>query len=141
MNELEQEARERLDHTAFTHYNHIQARSIERDRTVFSLTVHPESCNSYGMIHGGLLYALADTAAGTAAYTDGRSHVTQNSSFHFLRNVSSGEVTATAQVRHRGQTRTLVDVEVCSEAGKVLAMGDFTFFCVDRGTALDKVKK
>lgn len=141
MNELEQIAEKRLESNTFMHYNHIRMCSIEKDHTVFCMTVHPDSCNSYGMIHGGALYALADNAAGAAAYTDGRSHVTQSSNFNFLRNVTTGEITATAVVRHRGRSRCLIDVEITSEDGKILAIGDFTFFCVERDAILKKLSK
>ena len=141
MNEIEQAAAKRLEKNTFMWHNYMEMRSLERDRAVFCLTVHPESCNSYGMIHGGALYTLADNAAGTAAYTDGRSYVTQSSNFHFLRNVGAGEITATAVVRHRGQTMCLVGVEITSEDGRQLALGDFTFFSVKRDLVLKKAEQ
>ena len=65
------------------------------------------------------------------AHTDGRSYVTQGSSMHFLRNQSEGVVRADAKVRHRGRTTCLVNVDILGEGGKLLATGEFTYFCID----------
>ena len=74
---------------------------------------------------------MSDIATGYAAHTDGRSYVTQGSSMHFLRNQSEGVVRADAKVRHRGRTTCLVNVDILGEGGKLLATGEFTYFCID----------
>jgi acyl-CoA thioesterase len=92
------------------------------------------------MVHGGAIYAMADNAAGFVVHTDGRHNVTQTSALHFLRNQSEGTVTATARVRHRGNTTALVAVDITGDNGKLIATGEFTFFCVDK-TVIDKKLK
>ena len=47
----------------------------DRDHAVVRLNIKPESKNSYGMVHGGAIYAMADNATGFAAHTDGRNYV------------------------------------------------------------------
>lgn len=141
MNELEEKTMQRNAPNAFMHHNFIKLVSVERDRAVFGLTIRPESKNPYGLIHGGAIYTMADNATGTAAFTDGRYYVTQTSALHFLRNVSEGEVFATATVRHRGKATCLTSVDITSESGKLLATGEFTFFCVDKAIMDQKVRK
>lgn len=80
----------------FATYNHIEMVMVEEDHAVFRLNIKPESKNSYGMVHGGAIYAMADNATGFAAHTDGRNYVTQTSALHFLRNQSEGEIQADA---------------------------------------------
>ena len=132
MSELEQNTRQRLQKNAFMLHNHIELESVEPDRAVFRLDIRPESRNPYGMVHGGAIYTMADNATGTAAHTDGRYYVTQTSALHFLRNQASGTVRATAWVRHRGKSTVLTAVDITGEDGKLLATGEFTFFCVDK---------
>jgi len=132
MSELKEYARERIRSNAYMHYNHIELVEIAPDRAEFRMTIFSESKNTYGMIHGGAIYTLADNATGTAAFTDGRSYVTQTSALHFLRNVSEGTIRASAVVRHRGHSTCLVAVDITAEDGRLLATGEFTFFCVDR---------
>ena len=141
MTEIEERIQERQKKNGFMHHNFIEMESVERDRAVFRLTIRPESKNPYGMVHGGAIYTLADNATGTAAHTDGRYYVTQTSALHFLRNQSEGTVRATATVRHRGRSTVLTAVDITGEDGKLIATGEFTFFCVDKDIMDAKVEK
>ena len=122
----------RLSANAFTDHNFIRLESLEPDLAVYCLEIRPESRNPYGMVHGGSLYALADETAGTAAHSDGRHYVTQSGSLNFLDNRSRGVIRAEARVRHRGRSTVLVEVEIHSEDGSLLASGTFTYFHVDK---------
>lgn len=128
---IEKQADERTLKNAFPTYNHIELEGVEPDHAVYRLEIRPESKNPYGVVHGSAIYTMADNATGYAAHTDGRNYVTQTSSMHFLRNQTHGVVRADARVRHRGRTTCLVDVDIIGDDGKLLATGDFTFFCVD----------
>lgn len=139
MNELEKKFLERYKKNTFMLYNHIEIESVEPDRAVFRLAIRPESKNPYGMVHGGAIYTMADNATGTAAHTDGRYYVTQTSALHFLRNQSEGVVRASAHVRHRGKSTCLVAVDITGDDGKLIATGEFTFFCVDKALMDQKV--
>lgn len=141
MTELEKVIQERERKNGFMLHNFIELESVERDRAVFKLTIRPESKNPYGMIHGGAIYTLADNATGTAAHTDGRYYVTQTSALHFLRNQSEGTVRATATVRHRGRSTVLTAVDITGDDGRLIATGEFTFFCVDKDIMDAKVEK
>ena len=70
----------------FTEYNHMELETLEPDRAVFRLTIRPESCNPYGIAHGGALYTMADSATGLAVHTDGRAHVITSALHDFFRN-------------------------------------------------------
>ena len=132
--------REKEANNKFVVHNFIRMVSVTKDEAVFSLDIRDESKNSFGMVHGGAIYAMADNAAGFVVHTDGRHHVTQTSALHFLRNQSEGTVTATARVRHRGNTTALIAVDITGDNGKLIATGEFTFFCVDK-TVIDKKLK
>ena len=72
--------KEKEQQNRFTAYNHIEMVMIEQDHAIFRLNICPESKNSFGMVHGGAIYAMADNATGFAAHTDGRNYVTQTTS-------------------------------------------------------------
>ena len=126
---------------SFAVYNHMEIVLAEQDHAVFRLTIRPESKNPYGMVHGGAIYTMADNATGFAAHTDGRSYVTQTSALHFLRNQSEGEIRADARVRHLGHSTCLLAVDILGENNKLIATGEFTFFCVDPELMASKIKK
>lgn len=126
---------------AFSNYNRIYLESVEEDRAVYSMEIRPENRNQHGMAHGGALYTLADDAAGTAAYSDGRHYVTQSGDLHFLNNRGQGTLWATGRVRHRGRSTVLVDVDVTDEAGALLATGTFSYFCVDQKRMAERIQE
>lgn len=131
LSEIVNQAEALDEKNAFAVYNHIEAEFVEPDHAIFRLNIRPESKNPYGVVHGGAIYTMADNATGYAAHTDGRSYVTQSSAMHFLRNQTDGIVRADARVRHRGRTTCLVDVDILGEGEKLLATGEFTYFCID----------
>lgn len=141
MNELEQQVYERVKRNSFMVYNHIEMETVGPDRAVLKLDIRPESRNVYGMVHGGALYTLADNAAGSAVYTDGRSYVTQSGSLNFLRNQAAGTIRAEARVRHRGRSTSLVEVDITGENGILLATGEYIFFCIDRQRLEDQARQ
>ena len=141
MSQLTEEMEKRMKDNTFMHYNHIELESLELDRAVFKLEIRQESRNNYGMVHGGAIYTLADNATGYAAHADGRFWVTETSSLHFLRNQSEGVVRAFATVRHRGKSTCLVAVDILGEGDKLIATGEFTFFCVDKAIMDQKLEK
>ena len=141
MNEWEKQTEELMQRNAFMYHNYIEMEAAEKDRAVFKLNIRPESKNPYGIVHGGAIYTMADNAAGAAAHSDGRYYVTQTSSLHFLRNQMEGTVWAKAQVRHRGKSTCLVDVDITGEGGILLATGEFTYFCVDINLLAGKSKQ
>ena len=132
MTDLEQRMRERIASNAFMFYNHMELDFVEPDRAVFSLRICPESLNNHGTLHGGAAYALADMATGVAVNTDGRRYVTQNGSLQFLAAQTEGVVRADARVRHRGRSICGASVDILGDDNKLLATGDFAFFCVER---------
>ena len=117
---------------AFAVYNHIDLEHAEKDKVIIRLDINDNSKNPLGIVHGGAMYTMADCATGIAAHTDGRRYVTQTSTMHYLRNRKEGVIRAVGQVIHRGRTTCIVKAEITDEEGKLLAMGEFSFFCVDR---------
>ena len=91
MDELFQRMQARAYANAFAVYNHIELETAEEDRAVLRLTAVADSCNPYGIIHGGALYTLADSACGTAIHSDGRAYVTQRGELSYLSNRRIGD--------------------------------------------------
>lgn len=95
-----------------------------------SLPVRDAFHNPIGSVHGGVLYALADTACGCAAVSyDGHDMTTVEGSLHFLRAAINVETLfARAKVIKKGKRLVTVRVEVLDENERLLDDGTFTFF-------------
>ena len=79
-------------------------------------------CNGHGIVHGGYIFALADTAAAYAFCAGGRVGVSTHASIDFLAPARSGQVlTASARGRYHSATSGIWDVSVAAEDGRSIA--------------------
>jgi uncharacterized protein (TIGR00369 family) len=81
----------------------------------------PERCTAAGVLHGGYLMALADSAAATLAYLNlpaGATTATIESKTNFLAAVREGSVTARAELVHAGRRTVVVQVDVTADDGR-----------------------
>ena len=83
-----------------------------------------ERCTAAGVLHGGYLMALADSAAATLAFLTlptGATTSTIEAKTNFLAAVRSGFVTARAEAVHVGRRTIVVQVDVSDDAGKLVS--------------------
>lgn len=97
----------------------------DRDEVVLRLGWDASRCTSDGLMHGGALMALADSAGGWCGFLnlpDGATGTaTTSSTTHFLRPVTSGRVDAVARPLSVGRTVIVLDTELRDAAGKLAA--------------------
>ena len=87
------------------------------------LEVRPTSANPWGTVHGGCLYTLADTVAGTAACAHGASCVTVSGTLEFLRPATGPTIRCVATPKKQGQTLSVMQVVLTNDADKEVATG------------------
>jgi uncharacterized protein (TIGR00369 family) len=84
----------------------------------------PELCTAGGMLHGGVLMALADAAGGTCAYLnlpDGaQGTTTVESKTNFIRAVRGGAVESVSRPVHIGRTLIVVETDVRDERDRLI---------------------
>lgn len=91
------------------------------DRVVMTLTHRPELCTAGGLLHGGVLMSLADSAGALCAFLglpEGATTATTSSHTVLLRAVRGGTLTATARVVHRGRRDVVVETELTDSDGR-----------------------
>jgi uncharacterized protein (TIGR00369 family) len=85
----------------------------------------PSRCTAGGVLHGGVLMGLADSAGATCAFLNlpegSAGTATIESKTNFLRAVSDGHVEAVARPLHVGRTTIVVDTELRDAAGRLVA--------------------
>jgi 1,4-dihydroxy-2-naphthoyl-CoA hydrolase len=85
----------------------------------------PERCTIGGVMHGGVLMALADNGGGVCAFLNlpegAVGTATIESKTNFLRAVRDGTVTAVTRPLHRGRTMMVAETELRRADGKLVA--------------------
>ena len=93
-------------------------------------TVDPAHYNTNGVLHGGILMALLDTAMGHAVAElvapEGRFNAAAQFNIHFFYPIKSGLVRARAQVKKLGKRLAVVESEATDETGRVLGIATST---------------
>jgi uncharacterized protein (TIGR00369 family) len=93
-------------------------------------TVDPAHYNTNGVLHGGILMALLDTAMGHAVAelvaSDGTFNAAAQFNIHFFYPIKSGLVRAHAQVKKLGKRLAVVEAEATDETGRVLGIATST---------------
>jgi acyl-CoA thioesterase len=111
----------------------MRLEAVEPGRAVLSMPVRDDMVNGHDVGHGGLTFALADSAFAFACNSHGPVTLAHSAEIRFLAPVHSGDLlTATAVERSREDRRGVYDVEV--RAGERLVA---TF--VGRSTSLAEV--
>jgi len=102
----------------------------ERGAATFALEVREELTRMGGIVHGGALASLLDTAAAFAVHTllePGARTVTVDLTVHFLRPVSAGRVEARARVLREGRRIVIISAEVTDQTGLLFATATTTY--------------
>lgn len=84
----------------------------------------PGLCTSGGALHGGVIMAVADTAAGLCAFRnlppDATGTTTIESKTNFLRAVSGGYIIAAARPLHVGRTIIVIESDVSDDQERLI---------------------
>ena len=102
-----------------------------------ALRARPDLCQQRGFLHGGVTTALADTAAGFAAYSlmpANSAPLTVELKINLMSPAIGDRFVATGRVLRSGRTLTIVEVDVTSEGAagsKLIARMLATMICME----------
>jgi acyl-CoA thioesterase len=97
-----------------------------------TLDVRPGLLNPNGVVHGGALFAMADTAMGAALHTTlapGEYCATVEIKIHFLQPVTKGKLRCRTRLVHRGSRIAVLEAHIGLGRVQVAqALGTFAIF-------------
>jgi uncharacterized protein (TIGR00369 family) len=122
--------RRRIKESQSTELLGFDVESVHAGRAIFRLDVRPSHKQIHGVVHGGILAALADTTAAIAAYTavpNGTEIATVELSINYLEPVPGGRIKADARVLRTGRNFIVTECEIFNENGSLAAKALLTF--------------
>jgi uncharacterized protein (TIGR00369 family) len=102
----------------------MRVRTGTPDLVELELDWSPTLCTTAGLLHGGAVMALADSAGGACAFLNlpaGAGTSTIESKTNFLGAIKDGTVTASARPLHVGGSTIVVETEIRRADGKLVA--------------------
>ncbi len=108
----------------------FELEAAEPGRAILRMQVRSRHKQVHGVVHGGILAALADTAGGLATYMvvpRGTRLATLEMKINYLEAVERGVVVADARILRKGRNFAVVDCEVLDGSGRLAAKALMTF--------------
>lgn len=122
--------RRRMRESKATELLGFDVESVQDGRAIFRMDVRPKHKQIHGVVHGGILAALADTTAAIAAYTvipRGMELATLELKINYLEPVPGGRVKADAKVLRSGRNFIVTECDIFNETGSLAAKAILTF--------------
>lgn len=127
--DLTLEALHRIAHdTAVSHLG-IEFLEVGEDWLSARVPVNRQTCQPYGLLHGGVSVVLAETlgSCGAAfAVPEGTKVVGLDINANHLRGVSEGWVTGVARAVHLGRTTQVWQIDLRDDAGRMVCTSRLT---------------
>jgi len=103
---------------------------VKEDSARAQVPVTARVLQPYGLVHGGVYAALAESlasmATAAAVWADGNIAVGLSNATNFVRPATTGVVHAAATRRHRGRTTWIWDVDLTDDDGRLCATSRVT---------------
>lgn len=112
----------------------MQIDSAGEGVATLSLDLKAEHLQAYGVVHGGALASLVDSAIGIAVQSTLSNHegsTTTNLQIMYARPATVGKLIAKAKLIRRGKTIIFGDCEVHNEQGDLIVHGSATYMTLD----------
>ena len=129
MSDIAQSVTGLLKESEFIQFLNIELTELDDKHARGRMPFDAKYKNPYGSMHGGSLYSLADTVAGTLANMSGKAVTTIEGSLHFLAPAIDTEyIYCDARLKRGGAHLITVEVDITDDKGKLLDCGCYTFY-------------
>ena len=125
--------RHMLAHDVFSRWLGVEILELRPARVTLRMTVRQDMTNGFGVCHGGVTFAFADSALAFASNTGGKVTVSIENSITYPAAVRVGDLLlAEAEQEASSQRLAYYRVRVTREDGAVVALFRGTVFQTDR---------
>jgi len=112
----------------FAKYVGIEIVEVAKGRAKVKLDLRKEHLNGVNIVHGAVLFALADYAFAIASNSHGQVALAINATISFLKAVSSGTIYAEAVELSRNPKLATYKIDVFHDSGDLLAIFQGTVY-------------
>ena len=120
------------DRNPYVQLLEMKIEAVEKGKIELSMPVDgSKHTNLYGVLHGGALASLADTAMGVACATQGNRVVTVEMNINFMKSAAMGSnVLAVAEVIHAGRQTMVVETSLYGQGAALVGKARGTFMII-----------
>lgn len=111
----------------------IQVDSLSDNEAVLSMPVDTRHLNGNGVVQGGAIFTLCDTAFAAAANCGSRRMVNRSAEITYLKPGTGPMLYARAKCVSQGATMGLYQIEAYDDTGTLIALMTANAFCIRKG--------
>jgi acyl-CoA thioesterase len=112
-----------LEHDLFSQWLGISLLEVKAGYSKLQMTVRPEMINGLGIVHGGIAFALSDSAFAFACNNRNILSVALDTSINFIKPVQVGDtLIAEATELHNGKSTGLYQIRVHNQNDHLVAL-------------------
>ncbi len=127
---------ETLQFDGFDRLYGLELLAVDPDRARAQVTVRDALKQPFGLVHGGVYAAIAESlasiATAMAVAPQNRIAVGLSNQTSFLRPITEGTIHAVGVAKHRGRTTWVWEIEMSDDAGRLCVITRMTIAVRDR---------
>ena len=125
-----EDLKERIRGSPFHQWAGLELQTVGDGRAEVLMVLRPHHFNPQGIVHGGIISALADTSIGLALRSRlpaGFTHRTAQLNVHFLAKGEGNRIFGRGHARHLGARMGYGEADVTDEGGRLIARASAAF--------------
>ena len=122
----------KIKDNGFMTYNGLYIVEAKENYVKIGVDITEKSLNPFGIVHGGLIYTLADSAMGIALATTGRSGVTLNSTIDYLTPGKGKKLFADTEIVKDGKSIVVFRVNIKDENDTLVSVASGTYYIINK---------
>ncbi|MEZ4909756.1 MAG: hydroxyphenylacetyl-CoA thioesterase PaaI [Saprospiraceae bacterium] len=108
---------------AFSQWLGIEILDVKEGYCALSMTVRKDMTNGFGISHGGIIYAFADSALAFASNSYGEQALSIETQISHVRKVNIGDVLHAVTIeKHKSRRFAIYEVEVKNQGGELVGL-------------------
>ena len=112
----------------FIKNNGFKVKELNEEKCILEYNIKKDGLNPMGIVHGGVLFGLADTAAGVLSSMGGIEQVTTSSTMNYIRPAVKGILYAVATKLKVGKSIGYFEVKIFDDNDLLLATSYVNFY-------------
>ncbi|MBQ6285130.1 MAG: PaaI family thioesterase [Bacilli bacterium] len=112
----------------FIRHNNFKIIELDSEHSKLEYRIKRDGLNPVGMVHGGLLFGLCDTAAGVLASMSGKFPLTISSNINYLKPARGKKIFAIAKKLKEGKTIGYYSVDLFDENNSLVTSATINMF-------------
>lgn len=115
----------------FLKHNDIIIEKSDKNCSKVKLYITNKTLNPYGIVHGGLIFALGDTVMGVTCRSTGRDAVTLDANINFIKPGKGSFLLAVSEVVKMGKNTSVLKANIYNDKDELIAIMNSTYYFIN----------